>query len=275
MSPLIVGGCLLAVALYARGLWARRTQGAALHIGKAVSFLGAATLTYGVLQGPLNALSPHLFWANRAQSLALYDWVPILLVLAAPVPELAAGVPHWLRRALSPPAHSLRGLWEFMQAPLVAPIAFLGMVVFWLTPKILDLAVTHGAVSDLMHATMLMEGVCFWWFILAPHATRTSYGRRIMTLWAVMLPQMLLGFYVMFTPRQLYSAIARHHWAWPVGYMVDQNLGGLVVWVPVVMTSALAAVLVLRFWMREEQAVNPASEAPAPVDEGVAVSPAE
>ena len=39
--------------------------------------------------------------------------------------------------------------------------------------------------------------------------------------------------------------------------MLDQNLGGMLIWIPVIMTSALAAILVLRFWMRQERGLLP------------------
>ncbi len=264
-SPVVIGLCLVALVAYLRGARVRALRGQALHPGKLAAFVFGVLLAYGALQSPLNALSPHLFWLNRVQSVALHDWVPLLMALAAPVPELLAGLPRPLGDVVVErlaPNPLLRGLWGLMQDAWVAPLLFLGMIVFWLTPDMLDHAVSNVAVYDVMHASMLVGGLFFWWFILAPHTLRASFGRRVITLWLVMLPQMLLGFYVMFTGRALYPAFMAQHGNWPVSYMLDQNLGGMLIWIPVIMTSALAAILVLRFWMRQERGLlTPASDA--------------
>lgn len=255
-SPLIVGGCLMGLIIYLRGFvlrWASRRR---VSLWRAASYISGLALTYIALQSPLGALSDRIFWIDRLQHAALHVWIPVLLALSAPVPELVRGLPRWARRCGVGPVLRNRGVrkaWRFLQHPIVAPILFVGLIYLWLTPVFSQYAAADGMVYDVMYASLFIEGSAFWWLILNPKCGRVSYGRRIVILWLIMPPQMLLGFYLMFTSRVLYPFYVALDRGWVMSYLIDQNVGGMVVWIPSIMVSALTAVIVLRFWMHQER----------------------
>lgn len=266
-SPLIIGGCLLVLAVYLRGFMKRRAVGQRVSLWRAASYVTGILLTYIVLQSPVDALSDHLFWVHRIQHVALHHWIPMLLALAAPIPELVRGLPQGARRyGLKPILRSrvVRGLWAFIQHPVIAPILFDGIIIFWLQPTIFQYATTHETLHEFMHLSMLLEGIPFWWLILDPGAGRISYGLRVLLLWAIMLPQMFLGAYITLTHQTLYPLYAILDQGWVSFYLRDQCIGGLVVWIPGSMMSVIAALIVLRLWVIHSQAAKRPGPALAP-----------
>lgn len=255
-SPFIIVGCVLVLVVYLRGFWRRRARGEGVSLWRATSYVSAILMTYLVLQSPFDALSDHIFWMHRVQHVALHHWIPMLLALSAPIPELMRGLPRWARYyALRPMLRStkVRRTWAFIQHPVVAPILFISVIYFWLTPVIFDYATINETVHEIMHFSMLIEGIPFWWLMLDPKPGRIPYGRRLIILWAIMLPQILVGAYITFTSRILYPVYVALDKGWVPSYMTDQHIGGMVVWIPTSMMSAVAGLIVLRFWMRRER----------------------
>lgn len=263
-SPLILGGCALVLALYLRGFARRRRRGERLSRWRAASYISGVLLTFIVLQSPVDALADHIFWVHRLQHVALHHWVPMLLALAAPIPELVRGMPRWARlRLLRPTLRSrgVRGTWAFIQHPVVAPILFVGVIYFWLTPRIFDYATVNEHVHEIMHFSMLIEGIPFWWLMLDPGPGRLSYGKRLFVLWAIMLPQIAAGAYITFTTQALYPLYGILDRGWIGTYMLDQQIGGLIVWIPGSMMSVVAGLIVVRYWIRQSR--RNAARAPA------------
>ena len=255
VSPLALGLCLLVLAVYIAGFIRHWRSGGRPSVLRAMAYIGAVALTYFALQGPFDWFSDRLFWVDRAQHVLLHDCIPILLALSAPVPELIRGLPRRVRSPGSAPLlrGAMRRLWSWTQHPVVGPVLFVGVIYVWLAPAALDYASTGGWGRAVMNASVLIGGMPFWWLMLDPAPGRVKYGHRIIILWLIMLPQMLIGFYIMFTSRVLYSAYASLDTGWMSSYLIDQHLGGMVVWMPTIMLSALSAVIVLRFWMHQDR----------------------
>ena len=255
-SPVIVGGCLLVLIVYLRGFSRRHARGIPVSLWRAASYVTGIVLTYIVLESPIDALADHVFWIHRVQHVALHHWIPMLLALSAPAPELVSGLPHWARKHVL--RHILRNkstrkVGDFVQHPIVAPLLFVGLIYLWLTPAIFDYATTNEGVHDVMHFSMLIEGIPFWWLMLDPKPGRVEFKRRIIILWVVMFPQILIGAYIALTSNVLYPIYAMLDQGWVSSYRTDQCLGGLVVWIPTSMMSVISAVIVLRFWARYER----------------------
>jgi putative membrane protein len=105
-----------------------------------------------------------------------------------------------------------------------------------------------------MNWSMVLDGLMFWWLVLdsrpAPPA-RLAPGRRILIVIAAIPPQIVLGAFIFFTPRELYSvySICGRAFTW-LSPMRDQQIGGLLLWIPGSMMSVVGALIALRHWMR-------------------------
>ncbi len=266
-SPTTCALFALALMLYLRG-WAV-LRGESIHIGWARPsvFLLGLTLNYAVLQTHFDYLAQHMFWIHRLQHLILHHIGPTLLVLSAPVPVLRAGIPDPAWRALS-----VRGvrvpltrLWRALQHPFIAPVLFVGLIYFWLIPSVHFTAMLDQRRYLLMNWSMLIDGILFWWLMLAPReaqgASALGYGVRCIILTAVALPQIVLGAYIALTTQPLYSIYAVCGRAWAISPMLDQQLGGLLTWIPAAMMSAVGGIVVLHHVLAEDRQAD-AAQAP-------------
>lgn len=259
-SPTVFGGCALAGALYARGLINLRRSGRPVGLWKSTAFFLGVALTYAVLQTYVEFLSQHMFWIHRVQHMILHHVGPVLLVLSAPGPVLRAGLPAWIHEHRPIPPWMRRpaeAALRITQQRIVAPALFVGLIYFWLMPSIHFTAMLDARRYRLMNWSMLLDGILFWWLMLAPPPDRgrvvaeISYPVRLIVLAAVAVPQIMIGAYISLHSTPLYDVYAVCGRAWAISPMLDQQLGGLFTWVPGVMMSMLGILLILHRMVRD------------------------
>ena len=264
-SPTLFIICAVAVTLYVRGLLALRRGAGRVGFWRAFTFFLGVVLSYAMLQSYVDYLSAHMFWVHRFQHLILHHIGPVLIVLAGPDRVLRAGIPAGARNVRIPvwirgPGHLLLRL---IQNPLIAPTLFVGLIFFWLTPSIHFTAMIDTRRYDLMNWSMLADGLLFWWLMLAPRqvqgSTAIGYGMRLVILSLVAIPQLLLGAYITLHSTSLYDIYSICGRAWAVDPLYDQQIGGLLTWIPAAMMSLVGILVVLHHILHdpESTAVRP------------------
>ncbi|WP_136248513.1 cytochrome c oxidase assembly protein [Halomonas borealis] len=237
-EPLWGLACLAAAAVYLRGM---RRHDASPGWLRPTAFLTGLVLVYAVSQTHYDYLSQYMFFPHRAQHLVLHHAAPFLIILAFPGPVLAAGMPARLPAA----RRAVRPLFDLLQHPCVAPLLFVGLIYFWLIPEVHFDAMLSRPLYQLMNWSMLLDGLLFWWLVLTPHG-RLGPGRRILLLLVVVPPQILIGAYLTFSPTVLFDVYEVCGRAWPLSPLVDQQIGGLITWIPATMMSVIGTLIVLR-----------------------------
>jgi len=239
--------------LYVRGL---RRIASQPGIGSIMAFVLGLLLMYLVTQTHFDYWSQYMFFVHRGQHLVLHHLAPFLLALAAPAPILAAGLPgrvkdFWQQRRLA--RQWWRSVYAFLQHPAVACVLFVGLIYFWLTPEIHFDAMLNQRLYWLMNWSMALDGLLFWWLMLERGdggiTPRLGYGLRILLLAAIMPPQIILGARLAFSEQVWFDVYAVCGRAWPMDPLTDQQLGGLLTWIPAAMMSVIAALVVLRFML--------------------------
>ena len=264
-QPVLIAVFALAALCYARGLARRRRI---RDIAPAIAFGIGLISMYVVMQTHVDYYAQYMFFIHRAQHLILHHLGPFLIALSMPTAVLAAGAPAWLNRGVRgigtlPP---VMACYRFVQHPVISALLFVGLIYFWLTPSIHFTAMLSARDYWLMNLSMAVDGLLFWWFMLDPRApgtTRTTYstGLRIIVLWAVMPPQIALGAYIALAPDTVYDVYAVCGRAFPISPIVDQQLGGLITWIPAAMMSVVATLILLRFgFIHERSRTPPAAE---------------
>jgi putative membrane protein len=243
--------CILAVVLYAAGL----LRGARPGFWPALSYFAGVALIYLVTQTHYDYYSQYLFSAHRLQHLILHHLGPFLIALAMPTAVLAAGLPaavrRWPRGPAAPVFTLLRGGYRILQQPFIAGFLFVGLIYFWLTPEIHFDAMLSIDLYWLMNWTMVLDGLLFWWLIFERGdrgvTPRLSPGKRILVLALVMPPQIALGAFITFSDQNLFEIYDVCGRAFPIDPLLDQQIGGLITWIPASMMSVAAAIIVLAF----------------------------
>jgi putative membrane protein len=262
-SPTIFITCAVAVTLYVRGLRALGRGGTRVGFWRPFIFFLGVALNYAVLQTYIDYLSQHMFWIHRFQHLILHHIGPVLVVLATPEQVLGAGIPPGLRRVRVPAwiRRPLQVFFRVMQNPIIAPTLFVGLIFFWLTPPIHFTAMIDTRRYLLMNWSMLADGLLFWWLMLAPRQAQGSaaigYGTRLVILSLVAIPQLLLGAYITLHGTSLYDIYAICGRAFAINPLDDQQIGGLLTWIPAAMMSLVGILVVLHHILHDPEATAP------------------
>ncbi len=253
-EPLILAGVAVAAIVW---LWMTRRV-ARLHPlhppsgWRSAAFFGGLGAIGLALISPIDAYEGSLFSVHMLQHMILELVSAPLLVLAAPV-TLAL-------RAASPPIRRL--LLEFLHSRIVAVVSFplLAWVIFaavnwgWHFSRLYNQALENQALHDVEHLSFLVAALLFWWPVVGadPSRWRLPYPARLFYLFLAMPQNSFLGVALMSAPAVLYGhylAIVR---SWGPSPLVDQNVGGALMWVGGDLIFLLAMGLVVAAWVRRE-----------------------
>jgi putative membrane protein len=237
---------VLALLWYFRGvaLLETTTRPALWRRGLFVLGLG---LLYGVLLTHFQYMAQHMFFLNRLQHMVMHHVGPFLIALAWPGAALRRGMPAPLRRWLG--WRPLGTVMHWVQQPALAGTLFAGLILLWLVPAIHFRAMIDPQLYAIMNWSMVLDGLLFWCLVLDPRPypeARSSFAARLLTTILVMFPQILAGSIITFGSTSLYSYYDLCGRLFPsIGALADQHYGGLLVWIPSSMMSAVAFMLIM------------------------------
>ncbi len=262
--------CLGAVAVYSQGLVALRQKGGRCPPWwRSLAFYIGVGFMYGVSHTYYDYLSQFLFFAHRAQHLILHHMGPLLVAFAAPLPVMAAGLPERFKQLSIWPRLQMvvSPIYNAVQQPVVASFLFVGLIFFWLHPTLHYYAMLSHTLYQIMNWSMLIDGLLFWFLILdrrTPAEGGLKWRWRFASLIAVAPPQIVLGAYIFLSSRELFDVYSVCGRAWAISPMVDQQIGGLLTWIPPAMMSLVGVLIVAKFAMddarrQEQNARDPVS----------------
>ena len=97
-----------------------------------------------------------------------------------------------------------------------------------------------------------MTALIFWW----PLVNRThslGYGGGLVYVFTTILHTSVLGALLTFAPRPWYSSYVLTAPAWHLSALEDQQIGGLIMWIPAGTLLLIVALVLLVKWMNESQ----------------------
>ena len=193
---------------------------------------------------------------------------PLLILLGAPLTPMLRGLPPWMLRGIVRPVvrnDLARAAYDKLTNPVISTLIFMGTLYLWQIPGGFNLALRNEFVHALMHMTMMSSGFIFYWAVIdpAPRRSRVHYGLRVLYLGLIVLPNTILGAVITFSKSLVYTGYADVYRPFDMSLITDQQIGGLLLWVPGDMMSVLAAGIVMIMWYQREEAINP-SVPPSP-----------
>jgi cytochrome c oxidase assembly factor CtaG len=130
---------------------------------------------------------------------------------------------------------------------MVAWTLHVGALWAWHAPALYERALRSERVHVLEHLCFFWTALLFWWVLADRRArTRLGTGGALLYLFAAALQSTALGAFLTFAQHPWYRAHARSALAWGLTALEDQQLAGLIMWIPsgLVYLVAVAAVLV-------------------------------
>jgi putative membrane protein len=209
-------------------------------------------LLYIVLHTGFDYYAEHEFFMHRIQHSVLHHLGPFLIVLSRPGATLMAGLPwEWRQRASAALKwQPLQDLMHIFNQPIIAVSLFCSLILFWLIPRVHFLAMLDWRLYRLMNWSMAVNGLMFWNLALN---SPLSTGKRIAITLAIVPPQIAIGMLIFAAPYELYRLYSLCGRAFQLSPLIDQQLGGMVLWISAAMMSVIGALMVMwQEWMRRE-----------------------
>ncbi len=197
------------------------------------------------LLSPLDAMASQLSSAHMVQHMVLMTIVAPLLVVGAPGLICFCGTPAATRRGvlrvrrLIGPAtlHSVSNPW-------LSWTVYAAAIWAWHLPVFYQAALENRVWHDLQHLSFLAAAFLFWRVLLDPVSrNRLSPGLGVLYLFTTTLHATVLGVFMTLSPVVWYPAYeGRSSW-WGLSGLEDQQLAGLIMWMPACFPYAVFAAI--------------------------------
>lgn len=254
---------LLAVGLpYLLGAWAlqrRTTIGSPARLASAGAFgLGWFALA-AALVSPLHWLGEHLFTFHMIEHEIVMAVSAPLLVAARPIGTMLWSLPRHARAAAGRllRRRAIVAAWDWLSSGGNATVLHGVAIWTWHAPVLFDAAVTGAAMHRLQHLSFLITALLFWWSVFY----RSNPGLAAWHLFVTMMHTSILGALMTLAPRVLYEAQTATALEWGLTPLQDQQLAGLIMWIPAGTIYAGAAVAFTAIWIRKSGEMRRRSDA--------------
>ncbi len=253
----IVIPLLVTALLYARG--ARKSRG--YRRWEILCFWsGWATLALALVS-PLHPLGEVLFSAHMVQHEIIMTVSAPLLVLSRPLVAFLWALPIEWRRRLGRIVRPdpVQWTWRVLTAALSAWLIHAAVLWVWHIPALFVLTLKGDLVHSLQHLSFLFAALLYWWSLMGWHQSKIggsrSYGVSVLSLFTTAIHTVLLGALLTLAPWPMYGASASATAPWGLTPLEDQQLAGLIMWVPAGIVYIGAGLVLLYLWMRESDRV--------------------
>jgi cytochrome c oxidase assembly factor CtaG len=209
------------------------------------------------LVSPLNALAAgYLFSAHMLQHILLLLIVPALVLMS---------LPRWV--SLGPRSWIIAN-------PLAGWIAGVGAMWLWHARPLCNAAVSSQVVNTLQISSLLLLGAIFWRQVLAPREEeRMSPAGAVIYLFSACVACSVLGILITFSPVSVCPIYAQAptdrlgilnliQSNWGITPEKDQQIGGLLMWVPMCLVYLSAIVAQLARWFAHPLGSAPVMDKP-------------
>jgi cytochrome c oxidase assembly factor CtaG len=171
-----------------------------------------------------------------------------LLILAHPMGVFAWGLPASGRHELAALAGSR--VLRVLTRPSVAWALQAAALWLWHMPRLFEAALASPALHILQHACFLISALLFWWSLFHGGAGAMRHGAALLSLFTTVIHTSLLGALLTVSPIVWYASLA----ADPSSGLADQQLAGIIMWVPGGILYVAEALWVAADWMRVSEA---------------------
>jgi putative membrane protein len=251
--PLFAFGLLVFTGLTRLGSRTRYS----LHWRRQSIFISLGWLSLLIaLNSPIHTLGESLFWVHMLQH-------EILLLISAPLLVLGNVFQVTLAAFSTNQSHpfgaalrktGLHSAFLFFSLPLPAWCLGAAGLWIWHIPYLFDATLRSDAVHAAQHLTFLTTSFFFWLSLLDSRSRQSAYGVSIIYLFATAIQTTFLGVLLTYSARPWYSPYVLT--APLLGYspLQDQQIGGLIMWIPAGTVFTLVALSLVPAWLRSSDA---------------------
>jgi putative membrane protein len=250
-EPSIVLPLALLLVVYSLGA-VRRDRWSIVGWRHASFFSGWAALALA-LTSPVHELGEQLFSAHMLQH-------EILILVSAPLISAAhpAATCLWAfaprrRKCVGSWIHGVESTWivKFITRPLTAWLLEAIALWIWHVPALYQATLTSDWVHAAQHLSFFLTAVLFWSALYGAGRSAMGYGTATLYVFGTAVHCSALGALLTFSAVVWYPAYAATTQSWGLTPLEDQQLGGLIMWVPTAVVFILIGLVLFARWIVE------------------------
>jgi putative membrane protein len=255
-EPLVVIGLTISLVLFAVGfwqLWREAPKRRSERIWEGIWFACGWFALFIALVSPLHAWGRVLFSAHMSQHEVLMLVAAPLLVLGRPLVVFLWAFPvnwsRWLGNIAK--IRWVERTWHLFTIPLVAWLVHAVALWIWHVPVLFDAVLQNEWVHTLQHLSFLVSALLFWWALIHGPQGAMGYGAAVLYLFTTSVHSGALGALLTVAGSVWYPSYIPLTASWGLTPLEDQQLGGLIMWIPAGMVYVIAGLALFAGWLRE------------------------
>jgi len=208
------------------------------------------------LVSPLHPMGEVLFSAHMAQHELLMLVAAPLLVLSRPLVPFLWGFPLPMRRTVAHWAKwtAIEQSWHILTRPFTAWWIHAIVLWVWHAPAFFQATLTSEWIHALQHMSFLGSALLFWWSLFYVRG-QAGYGVAVLYVFTTAVHTSILGALLTFAPNIWYPAYAATTREWGLSPLEDQQIGGLIMWIPAGLVYLVVGLYLFAAWLRESDSV--------------------
>ena len=256
LEPVTTALLILSAVLYfvgVRALWARAGRGQGVSGWQAAAYVTAIASLALALISPLAWLSETLFSAHMAQHEILMLISAPLLVFSQPLLAYLWALPAAKRVQVADLFRRpwIAEVWHILTGPFAVFALHAIALWLWHLPSLFGGALDNEGIHALQHLSFLLTGTLFWWGMVHGRYGRAGYGVAVLYVFLTGVHSSLLGALMTLSERAWYASYATAAPQWSGDAVLDQQLAGLLMWVPSGVIFIVLGLALLSAWLGE------------------------
>ncbi|HEY0513491.1 MAG TPA: cytochrome c oxidase assembly protein [Thermoanaerobaculia bacterium] len=257
-DPFVILLLALSGGLYAAGLarlWRRAGVGQGIRRWEAACFAGGWLSLIVALISPLDTLGGVLFSAHMAQHEVLILVAAPLMVLGRPLAPFLWALPLGARERVGKgtQAPAFAAVWRALTAPLAVFVIHGLALWLWHLPALYQATLDDDFIHALQHLSFFASAALFWWSLIHGRFGRLGYGVAVLYVFFTSMHSGILGALLTFAPHLWYPIYQARTSQWGLSPLEDQQLAGLIMWIPAGVVFILLGLGLFAAWLGEAE----------------------
>jgi putative membrane protein len=207
------------------------------------------------LLSSLDRWSDILFSAHMTQHEILMLVTAPLMVLGRPFIVTLWALPPHRRNAIAAAMRTpaIATMWERLTGPFTVLVLHAIVLWVWHVPALFESALHHESIHVVQHLGFFLTAALFFWALLQGRYGRLGYGVGVLYVFATAMHSQLLGALLTFGSRSWYPTHAMRTAAAHVNPVDDQQLAGIVMWIPFGAVFLFVGLALFAAWLGEAE----------------------
>ncbi len=251
--PLVISGIWYGSGV--RNIYCRNASAPAITRLQVASFWAGWLTLFIALDSPIHKLGEQLFSVHMSQHELLMVVAAPLLAMGRPLIALLFALPEGARVRVggwskTPP---FRASWNVISGALMAWTLHAVTIWIWHIPALYQATLDNEAVHAAQHLMFLCSALLFWYTLIHGRYGRLGYGAGFVYVFTTALHTSILGALMTFTAQVWYPIYDGRTAPWHLTPLQDQQLGGLIMWVPSGTVFIVVGLAMFAAWIGESE----------------------